>query len=203
MFHYKEDKISISIIGRLYQNYEIYNLATEVTNQREIVYRAGDILVGCDNLYGLSKGYMGHSAIVVDDKFVVEAVMTNPIVRMFPIESFTTDHPIYVHYRPTSKEMGERAAFYALSYLKKFEENKKAGIDKPIFRFTINTPLHDEWTYIYCSKLLWLSYYYGSKYEFTNDHLWFAPEDIFSNLKDSSDFELIYIHPDFKFHIDL
>lgn len=193
----------ISINGRLYRNYGIYNFATELTKQREIGYRAGDILIGSDNLYGLLNGYTGHSAIVVDDKMIIEAVMTEPIVRMFPIEDFIADHPIYAHYRPISKDVGERAAFYALSYLKKFEENKKAGIDKPVFNFTINTPLHDEWTYIYCSKLVWLSYYFGAKYEFSNDHLWFAPDDIFTNIKDNPDFELIYIHPDFKFHIDL
>lgn len=194
--------------GEIFTFNEIHQLTNLKTKKlpksnRKDPYRAGDILVACDNLNGLPYGYMGHSAIVVDEKYAVEAVMINPIVRKIPIESFTNDHSNRAHFRPLSKEMGESAANYALGYLKKFQENKKMGIKKPVFSFTINTPLPDEWTYIYCSKLVWLSYYYGCKYAFINDHLWFAPEDLYSNLKDNPDFELIYIHPDFKFHLDL
>ncbi len=173
------------------------------SNNENVDYRSGDILVACDNLNGLPFGYMGHSAIAVDDKMAVEAMIYQPIVRKIPIESFIKDHPNHAHFRPFSKEAGEKAADYALNYLKKFEENMKAGIGKPVFKFTLSTPLTDEWTYIYCSKLVWLAYYYGSNYEFINDHLWFAPEDLYSNLDKNPLFELVYIHPDFVFHLDL
>ncbi|QOR68842.1 hypothetical protein IM538_06680 [Cytobacillus suaedae] len=171
-------------------------------SERETNYRAGDILVACDNLSGLPFGYMGHSALLVDDSNIVEAVVTNPIIRKVPVESFFEDHKLYAHFRPKNKEMGEKAAKYALNYLETFNENKEKGIAKPIFLFSIKSPLKDEWTYIYCSKLIWLSYYYGADYKFPNDHLWFAPEDLYTNLKDNPDFEVMYIHPEFVFYID-
>jgi hypothetical protein len=86
-----------------------------------------------------------------------------------------------------------------MTYLK----NKESGIGEPIFYFSLQTPLTDEWKYIYCSKLVWLSYHYGANYTFINDHLWFAPEDLYTQLSNSPDFDLIYKHPNYQFLIDM
>jgi hypothetical protein len=192
----------ILVNGYLYRIYESHKLTTKQLTHREHNYQAGDILVACDNMTGLPYGYMGHTAIVVDNESIVESVITEPIIRNIPIESFTKDHPIHAHFRPKAMEMGENAAKYALSYLEKFEENKKSGMPNPVFKFALNTPLNDESTYIYCSKLVYLSYFYGAHYEFINDYLWFSPEDLYSNLNNNPDFELIYINPKFTFYID-
>jgi hypothetical protein len=166
-------------------------------------YRAGDILVACDNVDGLPYGYMGHAAIVVDEKNIIEGVTSNPIIRKVPITQFIDHHPMYAHFRPKRRELGEQAGTYAEKYLAVFKENKKNGINRPLFFFTINTPLTDEWTYIYCSKLVWLSYHYGANYTFLNDHLWFSPEDLYTGLSNLDDFELMYKHPNYQFIIDL
>ncbi|MBE4909620.1 hypothetical protein IMZ08_16325 [Bacillus luteolus] len=192
----------VMIDGYIKRIYETYDIGDLRFSERETYFRAGDILVACDNLNGLPYGYMGHSAMVVDESSIVEGVVTNPIIRKVPVENFFNNHKLFAHFRPKNKEMGEKAAKYALNYLETFNENKEKGIAKPIFLFTLNTPLEDEWNYIYCSKLIWLSYYYGADYEFPNDHLWFAPEDLYTNLKDNPDFEVMYIHPDFVFYID-
>jgi hypothetical protein len=169
---------------------------------REPSYKPGDILVSCDNVNGLPYGYMGHGAMAIDDQQAIEVAPDDPIVRIIPIDSFKKDHPIHAQFRPVSEQMGQNAVTYALQYMKVFEENKKNGINKPIFHFSLDTPLYDEWTYIYCTKLIWLSYYYGSSYQFINDHLWFSPEDVYSNCINNPYFQLIYIHPNFKFYID-
>lgn len=169
----------------------------------EVDYQAGDILVACDNLNGLPVGYMGHSGIVVNSESVIDSVMSSPIIRKIPVKDFINNHPNHAHFRPKSEQKGKRAAKYAIDYLEEFKKNKKQEINEPIFNFTITTPLTDEWTYIYCSKLVWLSYYYGADYEFYHDGLWFAPEDLYSELRKNDDFKLIYIHPDYKFNINI
>ncbi|MFD1737515.1 hypothetical protein ACFSCX_13225 [Bacillus salitolerans] len=185
------------------ETHVVYPRINKNISRNNVTYKAGDILVGSDNMNGLPQGYMGHAALVVDDKHIIDSVMSDPIVRKVPIEEFLMNHPNHAHFRPKSEKMGQDAAQYAESYLKNFEKNVEKGIAKPIFYFTIQTPLQDEWTYIYCSKLVWLSYYYGASYEFTNDHLWFAPEDLYTNMMNNPDFELIYIHPDYGFYIDV
>ncbi|WP_318505770.1 hypothetical protein [Bacillus sp. T3] len=170
---------------------------------REPQNKAGDILIACDNVNGLPYGYMGHGAMAINDTLAIESLPFDPIVRIITIESFKKDHPIHAQFRPVSEEMGQNAAKYALYYLDVYQKNKKKGINKPTFYFTLKTPLKDEWTYIYCTKLIWLSYYYGAGYEFKNDHLWFSPEDVYSNCIDNPDFKVIYIHPNFTFHLDL
>ncbi|MFZ3589527.1 hypothetical protein ACOI1C_09640 [Bacillus sp. DJP31] len=166
-------------------------------------YQVGDILVACDNVDGLPYGYMGHAALVVDEKNIIEAVMSDPIIRKVPISQFVEHHPIYAQFRPKDKVLGEKATAYAEKYLAEFQRNEKNGISKPIFYFTISTPLHDEWTYIYCSKLVWLSYHFGANHTFPEDHLWFAPEDLYTILSSDPNFKVIYSHPDYKFFIDL
>lgn len=170
---------------------------------REALYKPGDILIGCDNVNGLPYGYMGHGAMAINDKEAIESMPFDPIVRIITIDSFKKDHPIHAQFRPLSEEMGKNAVKYALNYLTVYQENVKKGIKNPVFNFSLQTPLHDEWTYIYCTKLIWLSYYYGAGYEFINDHLWFSPEDIYYNCIKNPNFKLMYIHPNFKFHINL
>lgn len=201
----------LTLQANLYHNGFFYNIIEpfhiqryngEQSLSREVTYEAGDILVACDNANGLPYGYMGHSALVVDKEHIIEAVTTSPIVKKVKIEKFTSDHPNHAQFRPKSHKKGEKAANYALNYLQTFKQNKEKNIDKPVFYLALETPLTDEWTYIYCSKLIWLSYYYGADYEFHNDHLWFSPEDLYANLKDNPHFDLIYIHPNFSFQLD-
>ncbi|MEW9053481.1 MAG: hypothetical protein AB2392_20140 [Neobacillus sp.] len=198
---------TVSIQAEFFMNGQLYPINelhyVKALAVRETEYKAGDLLIACDNVNGLPFGYMGHGAMAIDDKHAIESIPFDPIVRIIPIKSFTSDHPKHAHFRPVSEKMGQNATKYALDYLKVYEENKKKGIDKPSFYFTLSTPLTDEWTYIYCTKLIWLSYYYGAGYEFKNDHLWFSPEDVYSNCINNPDFELIYQHPNFKFIIDL
>ncbi|KAA0546707.1 hypothetical protein FZW96_15875 [Bacillus sp. BGMRC 2118] len=166
-------------------------------------YQPGDILVACDNVNGLPYGYMGHSAIVVDNENIIEAVITEPIVRKVPIKQLTDYHPIHAHFRPKDAELGKNAASYAEKYLQIYKENREKGIDWPYFYFSLKTPLEDEWTYIYCSKLVWLSYHFGANITMENDHLWFAPEDLYTVLSHSKDFDLIYKHSNYQFIIDM
>jgi hypothetical protein len=181
----------------------VLNQSEEQREKPKQDFQAGDILVACDNVNGLPYGYMGHSALVVDENNMIESVASDPYVRKAPISQLTDYHPIYAQFRPKNQELGKKAAAYAENYLVTYQKNKENGIDNPLFYFSLNVPLTDEWTYIYCSKLVWLSYHYGANYTFTNDHLWFAPEDLYTQMSTSSDFELIYKHPNYKFIIDM
>ncbi|WP_147535729.1 hypothetical protein [Bacillus marasmi] len=186
--------------GRVLRHNETHHVRQNAFRKQQ--YKPGDILVSCDNVNGLPFGFMGHGALVISDQEAIESIPLDPIVRKITIESFKSDHPNHAQFRPVSEAKGLNAANYAIRYLNIYQENKIKGIKKPKFKFTIKTPLHDEWTYIYCTKLIWLSYYYGAGIEFINDHLWFSPEDVYSNCINHPEFELIYIHPEFKFHID-
>ncbi|RFU70479.1 hypothetical protein D0469_05975 [Peribacillus saganii] len=165
-------------------------------------FKAGDILIACDNVNGFPPGYMGHSAIVVDDSHVVEAIIMRPFIKKDTIEQFIVAHPLYAHYRPKSEEMGTKAANFALSYLATYQDNAKNGKKNPVFSFTTKTPLEDLLESIYCSKLIWLSYYYGAHYKFYNDHFLFSPEDLETGLSQDENFTLIYKHHEFVFHLN-
>lgn len=167
------------------------------------VYQAGDILVACDNQNGLPPGFMGHSALVVDPNHIVEAVTSVPYVRVSRITEFTQDHPIHAHYRPKSMDFGAKAAACALDYWRKSEGMRMRGLIKPSFSFNHLIPLDDPWTAVYCSKLVWLAYYYGAQHAFPNDYYLFAPEDLDMVLSKDPKFELLYKHPSFRFVIDL
>ncbi|PLS18772.1 hypothetical protein CVD28_05155 [Bacillus sp. M6-12] len=160
------------------------------------------MLVASDNVNGFPPGYMGHSAIVVDDSHVVEAIIIRPYIKKDTIEQFTAAHPLYAHYRPKSDEMGKGAANFALSYFAAFQDNAAKGKKNPVFSFTAKTPLDDLWESIYCSKLIWLSYYYGGHYKFYNDYFLFSPEDLETGLSQDENFTLIYKHHDFAFHLN-
>lgn len=76
------------------------------------------------------------------------------------------------------------------------------GIICPPFSFNPAIPLWDLWTTVYCSKLIWLAYYYGAGMALPNDYFLFTPEDIDSNLSRANEFEVAYKHPEFEFLID-
>ncbi|MFY0546366.1 hypothetical protein [Brevibacillus sp. H7] len=165
-------------------------------------FRPGDILVACDNVAELPSGYVGHSAIVVDSKQIVEALPQLPFVRKSNVSSFLEGHPLHVHYRPNEKKTGSHAAKWALKYVAGYDKNVRKGIKQPEFSFFSLSSLEDPWEAIYCSKLVWNSYYLGANYRFPNDYLWFSPEDLASRLEWDKQFTLLYKHPQFSFKLD-
>ncbi len=195
---------SITILG--YYNdlivREDYFLSDDRELDRDRDFRPGDILVASDNVKKELSGYMGHSALVVNEKEVVEAVGGHPAITKDPIKDFLRKHPIHAQFRPKNKEVGEKVTEFALQYYEKYQENLDQGIKKPIFSFQLSQNLDDLWEFTYCSKLIWLCYHYGAGYTFENDDLWFSPEDLYHNLIDNEAFELVYRHPDLQFLID-
>jgi hypothetical protein len=177
------------------------NESTTLAEERNREFRSGDILVASDNVNELMTGYMGHTAIVIDQNSLIESPGGYPAIRQDNIQQFLRLHPNHAQFRPKSAEMGEKAAQYASSYLNKYRENLASGIESPIFSISFG-PLDDPWTDIYCSKLIWLSYYYGADYKFKNDYLWFSPEDLYTQLSEDRHFEEIYKHPDFEFKLN-
>lgn len=185
-----------------FQNKMVSQMNRELVDLRNRDFRAGDILVASDNVNEFKTGYMGHSAIIVDDDFLIESPGGHPAIRLDSIQQYLDYHPIHAQYRPVSLEMGNAAALYATNYLEKYQENLNNGINKPEFSISINQSMEDPWELIYCSKLIWLSYFHGAGYELDNDFLWFSPEDLYDDLKDNDDFELIYKHPNVNFVIN-
>ncbi|MFC4402671.1 hypothetical protein [Gracilibacillus xinjiangensis] len=169
---------------------------------RERDYQPGDILVASDNVKKELSGYVGHSALVVDGEHLVEASGGHPAIVKDTIQQFRVKHPIHAQFRPKNKEIGEKAAAFAIEYYLKYKENLSNNVKKPVFSFQLSQDLEDIWEYIYCSKLVWVSYHYGAGYTFENDFLWFSPEDLYTLLSDNDDFEVVYKHPDVKFIIN-
>jgi len=165
-------------------------------------YQAGDILVASDNVARIPRGYMGHSSLMISQKELIEATDSVPYIRVLPIEKFQHDHPIHAQYRPKSAEMGHRAAYCALDYLQKYVQSMRQGTHRPPFSFTTDIPLHDPWSSVYCSKLVWLCYYYGANYAFPNDFFLFTPQDLDAHLQQDPHFTLIYKHPQHLFRLD-
>ncbi|MDC3424446.1 hypothetical protein NC797_07980 [Aquibacillus sp. 3ASR75-11] len=202
--HYPENgkwKTLAEQYGFISYDYSKWNKQGSTSRQR--TFRAGDILVASDNLNETTTGYMGHSAIVVDEQNLIESPGGHPAILMDSIEQFLEKHPAHAQFRPRSPELGLKAAQYGREYLAQYEQNLQQGINKPVFSFSLNTSLEDRWEHIYCSKLVWICYYYGANYRFENDYLWFAPEDLYTNLKKNSDFEILYEHPQVGFKINL
>jgi uncharacterized protein YycO len=171
-------------------------------NQNHIGYQAGDILVACDNELNIPTGYLGHSAIVVSPEHIVESVITYPYIQTAPIQEYSSKHPIHAVYRPKNPKLGEAAARYAVWYYQQSETNKQNGINIPPFSFSPTVPLADPWTTVYCSKLIWLCYYYGAGLSLNNDFFLYTPEDIDTELSQSPLFSQMYKHPEFKFVVD-
>lgn len=170
--------------------------------KKKIIYRAGDILTACDNDLDVPDGLMGHSAIAIDNKYMIEAVMSYPYVLKSPISNFLSHHKKRAVYRPKSKALGEKAAKYARWYYEESESNRQQGIPLPQFSFSPFIPLEDPWASIYCSKLVWLCYYHGTKTKLKNDDFLFTPEDIDRSLSKSKKFRKVYRHSKFRFMID-
>ncbi|WP_274365364.1 hypothetical protein [Paenibacillus thermotolerans] len=168
----------------------------------EIGYRAGDILTACDNEFDVPPGYIGHAAIVADNRYMIEAVITYPYVQASTIDSFLTVHPKHAVYRPVDAKMGASAANFAVKYFLQCDANYRSGIAIPKFSFSPQIPLADPWSSIYCSKLVWLSYYYGAGYPFYNDYYLFTPEDLDAVCSKDPHFESVYKHPNFQFLVD-
>lgn len=169
---------------------------------RERTYQAGDILVASDNVKTALTGYIGHTALAINNNELIESPGTDPVIVRKPIQQFLYKHPIHAQFRPVQSELGEKAAQYAINYYQDYKSNLEKGIHKPIFSFDLSQKLDDPWDKIYCSKLVWLSYHFGADYTFENDHLWFSPEDLYHQLLENQDFEIIYQHQDVKFLID-
>lgn len=164
--------------------------------------RPGDVLTACDNELNVPSGFLGHSAIAVDESHIIEAVMTFPYVQKVPVSSFAEHHPKCAVYRPIADWMGAGAAAFADWYWKVSNQAYSQGRKVPPFSFSPSVPLHDPWSAIYCSKLIWLAYYYGAGYPFYNDFFLFTPEDLDTVLGRDPNFTLLYKHPDFHFVIN-
>nr|WP_207952346.1 hypothetical protein [Paenibacillus turpanensis] len=157
----------------------------------------------CDNNdWGIPTGYLGHSAIAVDERQLVEAVMEYPNIQLGLNEKFLRPDRRCAVYRPVHAHWGPAAAGFAYRYYEQSEHYRKHGMIRPPFTISPAVPLHDPWTGVYCSKLVWLSYYYGAGYAIYNDFGLFTPEDVDSSLRMDSNFMAVYRHPDFAFHID-
>ncbi len=165
-------------------------------------FQAGDILVACDNELNIPTGYLGHSGIAINDQYMIEAVMTYPYIQFEPISQFATKHPKHAVYRPNDPQIGRAAAQFALWYYNQSQANHQNGVVIPPFSFSPQIPLSDLWTSVYCSKLVWLSYYYGAGYPLNNDYFLFTPEDIQAILSDHPHFTEVYKHPEFQFLLD-
>ncbi|SFL68017.1 hypothetical protein SAMN04487943_10370 [Gracilibacillus orientalis] len=169
---------------------------------RERNYQAGDILVASDNLKSELTGYMGHSALVINENELIESPGLGPAIIRSSIKQFLDKHPVHAQFRPVQSEVGEKVAQYAIEYYQKYKLNVEKGIHKPTFSFDLSQELDDPWDKIYCSKLVWICYHFGANYTFENDHLWFSPEDLYHQLLENQDFELVYQHQNVKFLID-
>ncbi|WP_188206802.1 C40 family peptidase [Alkalibacillus aidingensis] len=203
-----EDREPVTVICVFNDGYRLKTLISpneqSGEKERERVFKPGDILVACDNAWEeMPPGYMGHSAIVVDEKHTVEANVSDPEVRMELIEDFIDIHPMYMHIRCKNQEAAQKASNYAVNYLRIYNGCKEQDLPVPPFSFSPYVPLDDPWSAIYCSKLVWLSYYYGAGIKIENDHFLFAPEDIATKLENDPRFEVLYKHKDFEFKIDL
>jgi cell wall-associated NlpC family hydrolase len=170
--------------------------------ERKIQYRAGDILTSCDNVLNVPDGLLGHSAIVINQTQMIEAVINKPHIQIAKISTFLRHHPKHAVYRPKNKVWGEGAAGFAKAYLARKNYYKRRGQEKPPFSFSPNEPLDDPFASVYCSKLVWLCYHFGADHSFPNDGFLFSPEDLDTLLRKDPNFITLYRHRNFKFIID-
>ncbi|WP_202079946.1 hypothetical protein [Caldalkalibacillus salinus] len=166
-------------------------------------FRAGDILVASDNASGIPSGYIGHSALVINQERILESVSRTESISIDPVSTFFDGRERYAHFRPVDPEMGEQAVQWGLEYHKAYQENLEKGINKPKFSFTPSKDMTETWDTIYCSKLIWLCYYYGADYEFEVKGLWFSPQNLDDELSRDPNFETIHKHPEHSFYIEL
>lgn len=193
------------VVGHCYNNGTVIPVGEQFVgfnNNRQRDFKPGDVLVASDNLNEAWTGYMGHSAIVVDENNLVEAPGGHPAIRKASIQQFLDKHPKHAQFRPKSKDLGESAASYAREYVASYQQKLADGNKKPVFSMKLTQSLKDPWEYIYCSKLVWLSYFHGADYELQNDYLWYSPEDLYKDLKGNDKFKKVYEHEEVDFHLD-
>ncbi|WP_246247601.1 hypothetical protein [Piscibacillus halophilus] len=165
-------------------------------------FQPGDILVACDNFGDFPPpGYMGHAALVLNNRDIIEATTSMPQIRVSTIREFVEIHPKYVHLRCRDSWAAHEATAFAYEYLQMYNDNLNTGEDVPPFSFSPLVPLNDPYHSIYCSKLVWLCYYYGAGVELENDFFLYSPEDL-STLENDGRFEVIYKHPEFEFKLN-
>ncbi|MET3682841.1 hypothetical protein ABID56_000931 [Alkalibacillus flavidus] len=201
--HVREATESLALVGT-FDDGSQQTFTLPVATRRPSDFKPGDILVASDN-YGdvYPPGYIGHSAIVIDDSHLIEAVTSYPQVRRAPIDNFLSIHTQVMHARPKDPRLGAAAADYAKEYLRAYTSNLNQDKAVPEFSFTTSVPLNDPNDAIYCSKLVWLSYYYGADVMFDNNFFLFAPVDLEANLENDDRFDVLYKHPEFDFKISL
>ncbi|RPF51038.1 hypothetical protein [Aquisalibacillus elongatus] len=165
-------------------------------------YQPGDILVACDNFGDFPPpGYMGHSAIVLDQRSIAEATTSMPQIRVATIREFIDLHPKYMHLRCKNRQAAENARDFAYEYLQMYHDGLQNGDEVPEFSLTPLISLDDPYNSIYCSKLVWLCYYYGANINLENDYFLYSPEDL-STLENDDRFEVLYKHPEFDFKLN-
>ncbi|MDG5788439.1 hypothetical protein QA612_13200 [Evansella sp. AB-P1] len=175
----------------------------ENTQERQHDFKCGDIIVASDNKKGIPDGYMGHSALVIDDSRILESNNRVESISITPISHFYDDHQWYALFRPKNDKLGYEAVKWGLSYHKKYKEKLEKGVNRPKFSFLPSKDLKDLWTTIYCSKLIWLCYFFGANHPFKQQGLWFSPQNLNDELKNDDQFKLIYKHPKHSFKIKL
>ncbi|MFD2638817.1 hypothetical protein [Piscibacillus salipiscarius] len=162
----------------------------------------GDILIASDNFGDFPPpGYMGHSALVLNNREIIEATTSMPQIRQSTIREFVDIHPKYMHLRCLDQNVANEAVAFAYEYLQMYHNNLQKGTDVPTFSLTPLVPLDDPYNSIYCSKLVWLCYYYGAGVDLNNDYFLFSPEDL-STLENSEYFNVIFKHPEFEFKLN-
>ncbi|WP_280967004.1 peptidoglycan amidohydrolase family protein [Evansella cellulosilytica] len=194
----------VSNYGETYTVEESYPIdiekRTTSTNFRSHTFKPGDILVASDNKKGIPNGYMGHAIIMVDNERILESDYQDDSIAVNHITKFFKDHEWYALYRPINEKMGELAVNWGLAYHEKYKKNVNQGVNKPLFSF-LPSKLTDLWSTIYCTKLVWLCYYYGANYDFSHEGLWISPYQLDNQLKKDKNFQLIYEHPKHYFKL--
>ncbi|MRG86356.1 hypothetical protein [Salinibacillus xinjiangensis] len=185
----------------LYEQQFRFVVLEQQKGSRQRTFKPGDVLVSSDNVMQQMTGYMGHAALVINENELIESPGGYPAIKQDTIQQFLEKHPEHAQFRPIQEQMGVGAAEFAKQYLATYEKNLEKGEEKPVFFFSLSE-LTNPWAYVYCSKLVWLSYYYGANFEMKNDHLWFSPEDLYTVLGASSEFEKVYEHPNVLFKVD-
>ena len=165
-------------------------------------HQPGDVLVASDNVNEKLTGIFGHAAIVVGEDRLIETPGGEPAIVKDSISQFKRKHPKHAVFRPLSDQLAKDAAGYAENYYREYRKKWAAGDRRPVYSVTLTQDLTDPWEYIYCSKLVWLCYYYGAGYEIENDMLWLSPEDLYTQLSKSGDFQTIYENEGVNFIIN-
>lgn len=163
------------------------------------IFKAGDILISCDNISPFPTSYSGHAALVVDAKTLIEAHYNPPMVAKDSIKPFTDMRPMYAQFRPKAAILGRKAAAYAEQYLQQYQKYLEEDISPSKAAVSESVSLEEDLSFVDCTQLIWLSYATGAKYSFENDHPWQSPQELYEHMQANPDFTLIYQHAEFEF----